>query len=175
MRPTLRAYPLGSWYTLEAGTPWKLRHLKVVPWEVGARVRFLDLSLFTPTTRHALHTHPRRTLAMQLMSSPDLGQHGQGSSDKSSYARGRSTMLIGNRDDPGGKKSWKPAAVITAAIIVVALGLGLGLGLGLSGALEKDGLENDPKSTSDKNTLNGKIELDPDLNTLGQILNETTN
>ena len=84
-------------------------------------------------------------------------------------------MLIGNRDDPGGKKSWKPAAVITAAIIVVALGLGLGLGLGLSGALEKDGLENDAKSTSDKNTLNAKIELDPGLSTLGQILNETTN
>eukprot|EP00964_Phaeocystis_antarctica_P133366 scaffold97566_cov63-Phaeocystis_antarctica.AAC.3 len=110
---------------------------------------------------------------MQLMSSPDLGQHGQGSSDKS-HSRGRSTKLIGNRDDPGGKKSWKPAAVITAAIIVVALGLGLGLGLGLDLGLGKDGLENDPESTN-KNTLNAKIELDPGLSTLGQILSETTN
>ena len=96
---------------------------------------------------------------MSLISSPDLG---------ASSSKGRSPALIGNRDldDPGEKKRWKLAAVVTAAIIIVALGLGLGLGLGYG--LKKDG-------TRDQNTLEGKIEQDPGLDTLGQILSETTN
>ena len=98
---------------------------------------------------------------MSLISSPDLG---------ASSSKGRSPALIGNRDldDPGEKKGWKLTAVVTAAIIIVALGLGLGLGLGY-------GLKKDVKSTRDQNTLEGKIEQDPGLDTLGQILSETTN